>query len=150
MKIEGCIVKYDSKFYDGYSINKDALKGSIGKKVPFVWSEYYKSVDDNILGDAILEEREDGIYAVIEFNNTKNAQCAYDLCKDGSVISLYAVAYDILFANRTMMKGDITKVSCLLKGCLPGTQNKPFMSVGPVGEHYVAIYACDKIKVVKE
>ena len=142
-RIEYRIANFEPKYYSGYSIDKDAIIWR-GQKIPFVWSDVTSLDGSNLLGYAILEKREDGMYAIIELQNHFNAKLAYQFCKNHTITSLYAIVEDILFANRTMLKGKITKISCTLVGaCLLD----PFLNNCPVGEHYITIFNTDPVEV---
>lgn len=53
---------------DGRIIMRDAFADCDGKTVPLVWNHRH---DDpyNVLGHALLENREDGVYAYCKFND---------------------------------------------------------------------------------
>ena len=71
------------KCSDGRTIMKDAFKDQNGAKVPLVWNHDH-SGPDNVLGHAILENREDGVYAYCSFTNTERAQDAKELLRHGT------------------------------------------------------------------
>ena len=64
----GYATKYDIKCSDGRTIRKGAFKHCDGLTVPLVWMHGH---DDPalVLGHALLESREDGVYAYGKFNN---------------------------------------------------------------------------------
>ena len=83
----GWATKNNIKCSDGRTIMKDAFKDQNGAKVPLVWNHDH-SGPDNVLGHAILENREDGVYAYCSFNNTERAQDAKELLRHGDIGSL--------------------------------------------------------------
>ena len=69
----GWATRPNLKCSDGRIIMADAFKGCNGQQVPLVWNHQHGSVD-NVLGHAILEERDGGIYAYGTFNETEGGQ----------------------------------------------------------------------------
>ena len=71
---------------DGVTIRKDAFKGNDGCEVPLVWNHEHN--DPNaVLGHAVLENRDDGVYAYGVFNDTEQGQTAKKLVQSGDVRS---------------------------------------------------------------
>ena len=66
----GWATKNNIKCSDGRTIMKDAFKDNDGQKVPLVWNHQHNN-PDNVLGHAILENREEGVYTYCKFNNTE-------------------------------------------------------------------------------
>ena len=63
---------------DGRVIKKDAFKDNDGKTVSLVWNHEHN--DPNaVLGHAILENRDEGVYAYGFFNDSENGQLAKKL-----------------------------------------------------------------------
>ena len=60
---------------DGLTIQKDAFAHQDGIQVPLVWQHGHND-PGNVLGHAILENRDDGVYAHCYFNASKSAQDA--------------------------------------------------------------------------
>ena len=72
---------------DGRTIRKNAFKGCDGAKVPLVWQHIHD--DPNaVLGHAILENREDGVYAYCSFNDEPQGRNALGLVQHGDVRAL--------------------------------------------------------------
>ena len=67
---EGWATKNDLKCADGLTIKKDAFKVNDGKTVPLVWNHQHNKVSD-VLGHAVLENRDEGVYAHCSFNDTQ-------------------------------------------------------------------------------
>ena len=63
---------------DGRTIRKNAFKDNDGQTVPLVWNHQHSN-PDNVLGHALLENREDGVYAYCTFNDTEAGQNAKQL-----------------------------------------------------------------------
>ena len=71
----GWATRNNIKCSDGRTIRKDAFKDNDGQTVPLVWNH---SHDDptNVLGHALLENRDQGVYAYCTFNNSELGQTA--------------------------------------------------------------------------
>ena len=116
----GWATRNDLVCADGRTIRKDAFKHCDGKTVPLVWNHRH---DDpaNILGHALLENRDDGVYAYCFFNNTESGNAAKELVQHGDVESLSIYANGLKqTASRDVMHGDIKEVSLVIAGANPG------------------------------
>ena len=87
----GWATRYDLTCTDGRVIKKDAFKSQNGLTVPLVWMHNHND-PNNVLGFAHLENRDDGVYAYCEFNETENGKTAKELVKHGDVRSLSITA----------------------------------------------------------
>lgn len=58
----GWATKNDLKCSDGRIIRSGAFKVQDGCRVPLVWNHQHNAVDE-VLGHAILENRDEGVYA---------------------------------------------------------------------------------------
>ena len=67
---------------DGRVIRKNAFKDNDGERVPLVWG-HDRATPDNILGHAVLENRDDGVYAFGFLNDTEPAKHAKELLRHG-------------------------------------------------------------------
>ena len=118
----GWATKNDLKCSDGRTIRKNAFKDDNGKTVPLVWNHDH-SGPDNVLGHAVLENREDGVYAYCSFNETERAQTAKELLRHGDIGSLSIHANQLKQTkNRDVLHGVIREVSLVLAGANPGAQ----------------------------
>jgi hypothetical protein len=115
----GYATKNDLKCTDGRVIRKDAFKHQDGKKVPLVWQHMHDD-PENVLGHAILENREDGVYAYCVFNSSKSAENAKVLVKHGDVESLSIHANQLQQDFNNVKHGFIREVSLVLSGANPG------------------------------
>lgn len=116
----GWATRNDLVCADGRTIRKDAFKHCDGKTVPLVWNHRH---DDpaNILGHALLENREDGVYAYCSFNDTESGRAAKALVQHGDVESLSIYANGLKqTSKRDVMHGDIKEVSLVVAGANPG------------------------------
>ena len=69
---------------DGRTIMKDAFADQDGQKVPLVYKHNHSDID-NVLGHAVLENRNDGVYCYGTFNNTPMGHDAKELVKHGDI-----------------------------------------------------------------
>ena len=74
----GWATRANLKCSDGRTIMKDAFKDNDGKTVPLVWNHQHND-PLNVLGHALLENRDSGVYAYCTFNDTESGQEAKKL-----------------------------------------------------------------------
>lgn len=104
---------------DGRVIKKDAFKDNDGKTVSLVWNHEHD--DPNaVLGHAVLENRDEGVYAYCTFNDTENGQAAKKLVQHGDVSSLSIWANKLKQNGRDVVHGQIRELSLVLAGANPG------------------------------
>ena len=72
---------------DGRTIRQNAFKDNDGQTVPLVWNHDHGN-QESVLGHALLENRDEGVYAYCKFNETEAGQHAKELVKHGDVRSL--------------------------------------------------------------
>jgi len=125
----GWATKNNLKCADGRIIRRDAFKVNDGKRVPLVWNHQHNSVGD-VLGHAILENREDGVYAYGRFNNTTAGQEAKECLKHGDVESLSIWANNLEQVGSDVLHGVIREVSLVLAGANPGAFVESVMAHG--------------------
>ena len=115
----GWATKNNIKCSDGRTILKDAFKQNDGQKVPLVWSHQHNDPSE-VLGHALLENREEGVYAYCKFNNTESGQTAKSLVANGDVDKLSIYANKLKTHMNNVMHGCIREVSLVLAGANPG------------------------------
>ena len=115
----GWATRNDLVCSDGRTIRKDAFKHCDGKTVPLVWNHNH-SDPDNVLGHALLENRNEGVYAYCSFNNTENAKNIKEAVRHGDVRSLSIFANQLKQAGSDVIHGAIREVSLVLAGANPG------------------------------
>lgn len=104
---------------DGRTIMKDAFKQNDGQKVPLVWNHQHNDPNE-VLGHALLENREEGVYAYCKFNNTESGQTAKALVHNGDVDKLSIYANKLKSQKNNVFHGCIREVSLVLAGANPG------------------------------
>lgn len=115
----GWATRNDLKCSDGRIIRKDAFKHNDGQKVPLVWNHSHDNVND-VLGHALLENRNEGVYAYCTFNETESGQTAKMLVQHGDVASLSIYANKLKQNGPNVMHGTIREVSLVLASANPG------------------------------
>lgn len=104
---------------DGRTIRKDAFKGNDGAKVPLVFNHQHDGLD-NVLGHAILENREEGVYTYGFFNETIAGKAAKEQVRHGDLTSLSIYANRLKEVGKDVIHGVIREVSLVLAGANPG------------------------------
>lgn len=114
----GWATRNDLLCADGRTIRKDAFRDNDGQTVPLVWNHTHEP--DHILGHALLENREDGVYAYCTFNNSESGQAAREAVKHGDVKSLSIYANKLKQSGKDVLHGMIREVSLVMAGANPG------------------------------
>lgn len=104
---------------DGRTIMPGAFKHQDKMKVPLVW-QHGHSDPENVLGHAILENREDGVYTYGYFNNSSKATHARSLIEHGDISMLSIWANELVERAGRVLHGAIREVSLVLSGANPG------------------------------
>lgn len=115
----GWATRNDLTCTDGRVIKRDAFKGQNGETVPLVWMHNHND-PTNVLGLAHLENRDDGVYAYCEFNDTESGMTAKKLVAHGDVRSLSIFANQLQQTGKDVLHGIIREVSLVLAGANPG------------------------------
>lgn len=115
----GWATRNDLQCTDGRIIRKNAFKQQDGETVSLVWNHQHNS-QDNVLGHALLENREEGVYAYCTFNDTESGQTAKKLVQHGDVVSLSIWANQLKQTGKDVIHGTIRELSLVLAGANPG------------------------------
>jgi hypothetical protein len=115
----GYATRNDLKCADGRVIRRDAFKGNDGRIVPLVWNHQHNDAS-NVLGHALLENRDDGVYAYASFNDSESGNDARELVHHGDVTSLSIYANNLQERGKDVIHGIIREVSLVLAGANPG------------------------------
>ena len=115
----GWATKNNLKCSDGRTIRKDAFKDNDGQKVPLVWNHQHNESFD-VLGHALLQNRDEGVYAYCKFNDTESGKNAKLLVQHGDVNQLSIYANQLKQQGPNVMHGVIREVSLVLAGANPG------------------------------
>ena len=135
----GYATRNDLKCSDGRTIRAGAFKECNGKVVPLVWQHQHGD-PMNVLGHALLEEKNDGMYAYCSFNETEPAKQARELVLHGDVNQLSIYANKLVQKAGDVLHGAIREVSLVLAGANPGAMiDNIAMAHGEDGESDEAI-----------
>ena len=115
----GYATKNDLKCSDGRTIRKGAFKDNDGTRVPLVWQHMHDD-PDNVLGHALLENRQDGVYAYCKFNSSPSGLQAKELVRHGDISALSIYANKLVQRGGDVLHGAIREVSLVLSGANPG------------------------------
>ena len=115
----GYATKAGLKCSDGRTIMPDAFKHQDTQTVPLVWQHNHNE-PSNVLGHAILENREDGVYTYAFFNGTDQAKNARTLVEHKDIVSLSIYANQLTEKSKQVLHGFIREVSLVLSGANPG------------------------------
>ena len=118
---------------DGRTIRKNAFKDNDGRTVPLVWNHQHNNTD-NVLGHALLENRDEGVYAYGVFNDTESGRAAKELVRHGDVTSLSIYANKLKQVGGDVVHGNIRELSLVLAGANPGAYIDFVMAHGDDGE----------------
>ena len=129
----GWATKANLKCSDGRTIMKDAFKNNDGQTVPLVWNHQH---DDpcNVLGHALLENRDEGVYAYCSFNNTEAGQLGKELVQHGDITHLSICANRLKQQGGNVLHGEIREVSLVHAGANPGATITSVIAHSDTGE----------------
>ena len=115
----GYATRNDLKCSDGRTIRKDAFLENDGIVVPLVWQHVHDD-PNNVLGHALLENREDGVYCYCSFNDTLGGQNSKTMVQHGDIRALSIYAKNLIQKGTDVLHGAIKEVSLVLAGANPG------------------------------
>lgn len=114
----GYATKVGKKCSDGRTILKDAFAHDDGIIVPLVWQHGHDDVE-NILGHALLKNREDGVYTYCSLNGSAKAQAAKEAIGHKDIRSLSIFANQLVEKAKQVVHGKIREVSLVISGANP-------------------------------
>ena len=142
----GWATKNDLKCADGRIIRKDAFKINDGQKVPLVWNHDHMD-PYRVVGHALLENRDEGVYAYGYFNDTDLGKTAKVYVQHGDINSLSIYANQLKQQGPNVMHGNIREVSLVLAGANPGACIESVISHGEEVEEEGIIHTGDIIEL---
>ena len=140
----GWATRVNLKCSDGRVIMKDAFKDNDGKIVPLVWNHQHNDVG-NVLGHALLENREDGVYAYGKFNDSEAGNTAKTLVENGDINALSIWANQLQQNMSNVVHGNIREVSLVLAGANPGAYIESVISHGEESDEEAVIYTGENL-----
>lgn len=156
MKEEKIKMKYDFsgwatranlKCSDGRTIMRDAFKQNDGQKVPLVWNHQHDDPNE-VLGHALLENREDGVYAYCSLNDTEAGKTAKLLIQHGDISALSIYANQLKQNMSNVVHGNIREVSLVLAGANPGASIQSVIQHGATMEDEAMIYTGEELSIM--
>lgn len=113
---------------DGRTIRKNAFASQHGKTVPLVWAHDHDD-PENVIGHALLENRDDGVYCYCYLNNSKKAKATKEVVEHEDVNSLSIYANHLTQKAGDVIHGLIREVSVVLAGANDGAQIEWFPGI---------------------
>lgn len=142
----GWATRNNLKCSDGRTILKDAFKENDGQKVPLVWNHQHND-PLNVLGHALLKNRDEGVYAYCVFNETESGQNAKLLVEHGDVSALSIFANQLKQQGANVLHGAIREVSLVLAGANPGAFIDSVIRHGEASDEEAIIYTGENISL---
>lgn len=142
----GWATKNNLKCSDGRTILRDAFKHNDGQTVPLVWNHQHND-PLNVLGHALLENRDSGVYAYCTFNETEAGKNAKMLVEHGDVTALSIYANQLKQKGGNVEHGVIREVSLVLAGANPGAFIDSILRHGEASDEEGVIYTGENIEL---
>ena len=142
----GWATKANIKCSDGRIILKDAFKDNDGQTVPLCWGHNHND-PERVLGHALLENRDEGVYAYCKFNDTEAGQTAKLLVQHGDVNALSIYANQLKQKLSTVLHGNIREVSLVLAGANPGAFIDTVIAHGDDSDEEAIIFTGEEISL---
>ena len=131
---------------DGRTIMKDAFKECDGKTVPLVWNHQHND-PINVLGHALLENRDEGVYAYCSLNDTELGKTAKLQIQHGDINALSIYANKLKQQGSNVLHGAIREVSLVLAGANPGAFIDSVIMHGEEMEEDAIIYTGEDLQL---
>lgn len=140
----GWATRANMKCSDGRTIMKDAFIDNDGAKVPLVWNHQHTEAN-NVLGHALLENRDEGVYAYCKFNDSEPGKIGRELVRHGDVNQLSIYANQLRQHGGNVIHGAIREVSLVLAGANPGAYIDSIMCHGEGSDEEGIIFTGEDI-----
>ena len=142
----GWATRVNLKCSDGRTIMKDAFKSNDGQIVPLVWNHQHDDPNE-VLGHALLENRDEGVYAYCKFNDTESGKTAKLLVQHGDVNALSIYANQLKQNMANVIHGNIREVSLVLAGANPGAFIDSVIKHGEEIDEEAIIYTGEELEI---
>lgn len=142
----GWATRNNLKCSDGRTIMKDAFKDNDGQTVPLVWNHQHNDAS-NVLGHALLENRNEGVYAYCTLNDTEAGKTAKELIQHGDVSALSIYANKLKQQGGNVLHGAIREVSLVLAGANPGAFIDSVIQHGEASDEEAIIYTGEDLEL---
>lgn len=140
----GWATRNDIKCSDGRTIRRNAFKDNDGETVPLVWNHSHND-PMNVLGHALLENRDEGVYVYGTFNDSMQGKNAKELVEHGDVTALSIYANHLKQHGGDVLHGAIREVSLVLAGANPGAFIDSIMMHGEESDEEAVIYTGEEL-----
>lgn len=135
----GWATRNNIKCSDGRTILKDAFVKNNGTVVPLVWNHQHNEVE-NVLGHALLENRDEGVYAYCSFNDSERAQISKMQVQHGDITALSIYANQLQQQGPNVVHGMIREVSLVLAGANKGAYIDNVIQHGEMSDSEAEIF----------
>lgn len=143
----GWATRANMKCSDGRTIMRDAFIDNDGAQVPLVWNHQH-SDPFNVLGHALLENRDEGVYAYCKFNDSESGRMGREMVRNGDVNQLSIYANQLKQHGGNVLHGAIREVSLVLAGANPGAYIDSVMCHSAESDVEAIIYTGEDIELV--
>lgn len=142
----GYCTKNDILCTDGVYIRKGAFKAQDGERVTLVYMHNHTNID-NVLGHAILENRDDGVYAYGYFNDSPAGESAKKAVIHGDLNAMSIWANDLVKKGKDVLHGTIREISLVLAGANKGAFIDTVLAHGQEVDNEGIVYCNSAITV---
>lgn len=142
----GWATRANIKCSDGRTIMPNAFKDNDGQTVPLVWNHRHDD-PEHVLGHALLENRDEGVYAYGKFNDTAAGRTAKELVKNGDIDSMSIYANQLKEKLSAVIHGNIREVSLVLAGANIGAKIENVLAHGDDSDDEAYIYTGEGIEL---
>ena len=143
----GWASKNNLRCSDGRIIRKDAFKQNDGETVPLVWNHDHTD-PYRIVGHALLENREEGVYAYCKFNDTDLGKTARIYVEHGDITQMSIYANQLQQQGDNVIHGSIREVSLVLAGANPGAYIESVVKHGDESDEEAVIFTGEDITLI--
>ena len=133
---------------DGRIIRRNAFEHCDGLTVPLCWNHAHNNPEE-ILGHALLESRDEGVYAYGKFNDTDAGQNAKLLVQHGDITQLSIYANKLKQQGPNVVHGMIREVSLVIAGANPGAYIESVLMHGEDSYEEGSIFTGEDFEYVK-
>lgn len=142
----GWATKNDLRCSDGRIIRRNAFKANDGQKVPLVWNHQHDDIS-NVLGHAVLENRENGVYAYCKLNDTDNGRTAKIAVQHGDIVGLSIYANQLQQQGPNVLHGNIRELSLVLATANPGASIQSVIKHGEECDEEAVIFTGEPLEM---
>lgn len=119
-------IRYDRESSIGLWYLKDSLKNNDKKSVPLLWNHEHFT-HTSVLGWAMLEDREDGVYVYCKLNDNPINEHVRELLSDRGRLSISPYLTRVKRDESTVFSGNIAEVSLVVARVVPDELYYPVM-----------------------